>query len=61
MLLISKQQSLGLLAFESTFKCLPAGAEPQTLYSRCSRILPFLEQGNLCRQFEHGQERSPVS
>ncbi|MEO1614650.1 MAG: DUF1559 domain-containing protein [Planctomycetota bacterium] len=47
-----KQQSLALLAFESTYKHLPAGAEPQTLHAWSSRILPFLEQANRYHQID---------
>lgn len=47
-----KQQSLALQGFESSYKHLPAGAEPQTLHAWSSRVLPFLEQGTLYGQFD---------
>ncbi|XZE56064.1 DUF1559 domain-containing protein [Planctomycetaceae bacterium SH139] len=45
-----KQQGLALLAFDSTFKTFPAGAEADTLHAWSSRILPYLEQSNLYQQ-----------
>lgn len=42
-----RQQGLAILAFESTFKLLPAGATADTLHSWSTQTLPFLEQNNL--------------
>ena len=42
-----RQQGLAVLAYETAYKSLPAGAEFETLHSWATQILPFLEQKNL--------------
>lgn len=46
------QQGLGLQQFEASFKSFPAGAEAGTLHGWSTRILPYLEHGNLYDQID---------
>ncbi|MBL8892367.1 MAG: DUF1559 domain-containing protein [Planctomycetaceae bacterium] len=46
------QQGLALQQFESSFKCFPAGGEAGTLHAWCTRILPYLEHGDLYQQID---------
>jgi prepilin-type N-terminal cleavage/methylation domain-containing protein/prepilin-type processing-associated H-X9-DG protein len=47
-----KQQGMALLQFESSFQSFPAGADAGTLHSWCTRILPYLEHGDLFQQID---------
>jgi len=47
-----RQQSLGLLAHESAQRAFPFGSTPSTRHSWATKILPFLEQDAVSRQFD---------
>ena len=47
-----KQLALGLHQFESSNRRFPAGAELETAHSWASRILPFIEEGNIYDQLD---------
>ncbi len=46
------QQGLALQQFEASFKSFPAGAEAGTLHAWSTRILPYLELGDLYQQID---------
>jgi prepilin-type N-terminal cleavage/methylation domain-containing protein/prepilin-type processing-associated H-X9-DG protein len=46
------QQGLALQQFESSFKTFPAGGEAGTLHAWGTRILPYLEHGDLYQQID---------
>ena len=46
------QQGIGLLQFESSYRCLPPGAEGETLHAWGTRILPYLELDDLYQQID---------
>ena len=56
-----RQQSLGLLAHESAHRAFPHGSAPSTHHSWATKILPFLEQDAVARQFDFGKPLDEIS